>query len=128
MEVAMKWFLLLLVIFAYATPAMSQSERKVLIKGEFGLDTYEVYYASGELKERVTVLDGQRHGDYRFYSQDGELRIMTEYKNGKESGIRRVFDDNGQIIAAIRYVEGKKMQITVPFGDLKEALARKNDR
>lgn len=124
----MKWFLLLLVIFAYATPAMSQSERKVLIKGEFGLDTYEVYYASGELKERVTVLDGQRHGDYRFYSQDGELRIMTEYKNGKESGIRRVFDDNGQIIAAIRYVEGKKMQITVPFGDLKEALARKNDR
>lgn len=124
----MKWFFLVLVIFAYATPAMSQSERKVLIKSEIGLDTYEVYYASGELKERVTVLDGKRHGDYHFYSQSGLLRIATEYKNGQESGIRKVYDDNGQIIAAIRYKEGKKMQITVPFGDLKEALAKKNDR
>jgi len=128
MEVAMKWFMLVLVIFAYATPVMSQSERKVLIKGEFGSDTYEVYYASGELKERASILDGQRHGDYRFYSQNGDVRIMTEYKNGKENGIRKVFDDKGQIIAAIKYEEGKKMQITVPFGDLKEALARKNDR
>jgi len=124
----MKWFMLILVMFAYATPAMSQNERKVLIKGEFGLDTYEVYYATGELKERANVLNGQRHGDYRFYSQSGELRIATEYKNGKESGIRKVFDDNGQMVAVIRYKDGKKMQITVPFGDLKEALARKNDR
>lgn len=128
MEVAMKWLLTLLALILFATPAMSQNERKVLIKGEYGVDTYQVFYASGELKEEATIVNGQRHGEYRFYDQDGRLLVETEYRKGKEHGIRKVFNMEGTMIAMILFKEGEKTRITLPYSDLKEALAEKDPK
>lgn len=123
----MKWLSILLLFMMYTTPAMSQSETKVLLKGEYGLDTYQVFYATGELKEEVTILNGKRHGVYKFYNQDGLMLIKTEYKNGMEHGLRQVYDEKGSLIAVIQYQDGLKENITLPFVDLKEALAKKNE-
>lgn len=123
----MKWFPILLLTLMFATPAFSQSETKVLIKGEYGLDTYQVFYVSGELKEEVTILNGKRHGEYKFYNQDGRLLIETDYRNGKEHGLRKVFNEQGALVAVIQYDQGLKGNITLPLVDLKEALAKKNE-
>lgn len=122
----MKTLFTLILLLALAIPAQAQIEKKVLIKGKYGVDTYQVYYATGELKEQGTLVNGLRHGEYFFFAQDGQVRIKTHYKDGKEHGLRQVFNTDNQTIALIQYVEGQKSKITLPFSEFKEAVARKN--
>lgn len=83
-----------------------------------------IFYKSGQVKARATLINGLKIGLSQFFREDGVL--IAEYFFGKDEkydGIYKKFYDNGQIQILIDYYDGKKhgyYKEYYPNGQVKE--------
>lgn len=92
----------------------------------------EQFYANGELKNKIPVKNGKRHGRAQSFYKDGTLRqeidyvnnikhgeVVTYYESGKKyqvtpyvdgkiDGIRKKYRQNGMLVAEIPYSDGEE--------------------
>ena len=68
------------------------------------------FYRSGQLRERVPVRNGHRHGVIRTWHKNGMLASEEPYKNGLPHGICRQFDETGRLLGKYRMVNGTGIQ------------------
>ncbi len=64
------------------------------------------YWENGNLKERLTYVNGRVEGLVRTYNQDGVLKEMFTIQSGKREGPTSLFDSTGKYINDIYYEEG----------------------
>lgn len=55
--------------------------------------TWEYYFASGALQERIEFAGGSREGRYESFREDGSKAAIGEYRGGHRSGTWTWFDD-----------------------------------
>lgn len=72
-----------------------------------GVVATESYYSNGQLREAVSFMNGQRHGQSRRYLESGEPMSIEQWSNGQADGVQLFFED-GQPIRQISYSMGKK--------------------
>jgi len=68
------------------------------------------FYRSGQLRERVPVRNGHRHGVIRTWHKNGMLASEEPHKNGLPHGICRQFDEAGRLLGKYRMVNGTGIQ------------------
>ncbi len=59
-------------------------------------------YRSGQVKEKYTLVDGQRHGKNEVFFESGLPKLIEDYDHGKKRS-QKVFFDEGQIKSETKY-------------------------
>ncbi len=69
----------------------------------------ESYYETGLMKERISFLNGKKHGVAKHFFQDGHLKEETNYNNGKLDGTKKIWSNevDHTLIANLNYKNGK---------------------
>lgn len=86
------------------------------------------YYNDGkefrEFIEKVTIIDGERNGNYfRYYKENPIHKYQIgSYKNGYLHGLITKFKDNGEPLSETMYKEGKINRLERIYFDSKNQL------
>lgn len=64
------------------------------------------YYESGQLKEEMSVTDGELNGLDKQYYESGQLLSEDPYTNGFENGIEKQYYESGQLAYEKPFVHG----------------------
>lgn len=64
---------------------------------------YVVRYSNGELKYKVALKDGKKHGRYQNFYPNGQLKIKGRYKEDVQSNTWRYFDQEGTLLLKKRF-------------------------
>lgn len=60
---------------------------------------WKTYYASGDLKDEVTMHDNLENGPFKEYHENGKIKALGTYIEGEqEHGLLQLFDDSGTLI------------------------------
>ena len=86
----------------------------------------EKYYKTGELKSRVPLHEGKRHGAFFQYYKDGSKEITSNQEKGNLEGEKQTFYKNGELASQAFYKDGKQDSICLEFDSL-GILIRKTD-
>ncbi|MCD8293619.1 MAG: hypothetical protein LUE27_00020, partial [Clostridia bacterium] len=92
-------------------------DSKSILDGE-----YEIYYKSGELKEKGKRIDGKMDGEFTSYDTNGLILCHSYYKDGQLNGIFTEFIDNGNTCIQTEYENG------VPLYDYYTVSNQNGDR
>jgi hypothetical protein len=68
------------------------------------------FYRSGQLRERMPLRNGHKHGVIRTWHKNGMLASEEPYKCGLLHGICRQFDETGRLLGKYKMVEGTGIQ------------------
>jgi hypothetical protein len=68
------------------------------------------YYRSGQLREKVHLRDGQKHGVALQWHRNGQLARQEPYQNGCLHGICRQWDEMGRLLGEYEIVDGTGLQ------------------
>ena len=66
----------------------------------------EVFYDSGQLKEKGNLEDGKKEGYWEFFYENGNLKERGTYSNNKEEGIYEYFHTNGNLKSKGNAIKG----------------------
>ena len=67
-----------------------------------------LYYASGAVKEVLTIKEGKLDGETVKYFENGQKMEVGQYENNLKFGLWTRFNVNGTAIAEARYKNDKK--------------------
>lgn len=84
---------------------------------------YELYYGSGQLKEKGTLQNGQLEGENKTFYENGRKRSEGTYEDGKLEGVFRMYYENGQLAREVTYENGileGPARGFLPTGELRE--------
>lgn len=70
----------------------------------------KTYYRNGQLRERVPVRNGRRHGIVRAWHKNGERASEEPFKDGVLHGVCRQWDERGRLLGKYRMVHGTGIQ------------------
>jgi hypothetical protein len=76
----------------------------------FVTTTQQNYYRNGQLRERVPLRNGRRHGLVRTWHKNGKPATEEPYQNGLPNGICRQWNDAGRLLGKYRIIQGKGIQ------------------
>ncbi|WP_288128888.1 toxin-antitoxin system YwqK family antitoxin [Microbulbifer sp.] len=65
------------------------------------------YDKNGAVKERYTIVDGEKHGVHE-HSRDGVVFKRTHYKHGQMDGLFQRFTSDGEKVLEAPYVDGER--------------------
>ena len=64
------------------------------------------YYRNRQLRERVPLRNGQRHGIVRIWHKNGQVAAEEPYQNGLRHGIGRQWNDSGKLLGQYEMTHG----------------------
>jgi hypothetical protein len=67
-------------------------------------------YRNGQIRERVPLRNGQRHGVVRVWHKNGRLASEEHFKNGLLHGVCRQWNESGQLLGEYRMIHGTGVQ------------------
>lgn len=70
----------------------------------------QFHFRSGEVRERIPLRDGQRHGLARRWHRNGRLASEERYVNGRLHGICRQWSESGRLLGSYRMNRGTGIQ------------------
>jgi hypothetical protein len=70
----------------------------------------QFHFRSGEVRERIPLRDGQRHGLARRWHRNGRLVSEERYVNGRLHGICRQWNESGRLLGSYRMNRGTGIQ------------------
>jgi hypothetical protein len=68
------------------------------------------YYRNGQLREKVPMRNGRRHGVVRAWHKNGVLASEERYQNGLLHGVCRQWTEAGRLLGKYRMVHGTGIQ------------------
>jgi antitoxin component YwqK of YwqJK toxin-antitoxin module len=66
----------------------------------------KTFYRNGQLRERVPVRNGRRHGVVRVWHKNGVLANEERYQNGLLHGVCRQWNEAGRLLGEYRMDRG----------------------
>ena len=93
----------------------SNSQPIVIVKNQDPFDVIEINpddlnanqfikkYKNGEIKLKIKLKNGMKHGIYRAYYKNGELHFKGRFKKNKRVGKWRKYDTKGKQILSVTY-------------------------
>ena len=72
----------------------------------------KTFYRNGQLRERVPIRNGRRHGIVRLWHKNGVLASAERYRNGLLHGVCRQWSEAGRLLGKYRMVHGTGIQRT----------------
>lgn len=66
----------------------------------------QYFYRNGQLRMRVPLKNGRRHGRVRTWHTNGTLATEEPYFNGLAHGVFRQWDDKGRLLGRYKMVRG----------------------
>ena len=70
----------------------------------------QLFYRSGQLRERVPLRRGRRHGVVQVWHKNGIRASEEPYQNGLLHGVCRQWDESGRLLGKYRMVHGTGIQ------------------
>ncbi len=70
----------------------------------------QFFYRSGQLRERVLLRKGRRHGVVRVWHKNGIRASEERYQNGLLHGVCRQWNESGRLLGKYRMVHGTGIQ------------------
>ena len=70
----------------------------------------KTFYRNGQLRERVPVRNGRRHGVVRVWHKNGKRASEESFKNGVLDGVCRQWNEAGRRLGEYRIFEGTGLQ------------------
>lgn len=70
------------------------------------------FYRSGQLRERVPLKNGMRHGLVRTWHKNGTLATEEPFRTSLLHGVCRQWDENGRLLGKYKMVHGSGIQRT----------------
>ena len=70
----------------------------------------KTFYRNGQLRERVPVWNGRRHGIVRVWHKNGVRASEEPYENGLLHGVCRQWDESGRLLGKYKMVHGTGVQ------------------
>ena len=67
-------------------------------------------FRNGQVRERVPLLDGLRHGLVQTWYRNGVAASEEPYVNGRLHGVCRQWDESGKLLGAFTMVQGTGVQ------------------
>lgn len=64
------------------------------------------YYENGQLKSRISYIDGREHGVWEAFFEDGKRSSVGQFYNGSKFGIWKYYYPNGDIKTYANYDSG----------------------
>lgn len=68
------------------------------------------FYRSGQLRERVPLRNGRRHGVARTWHKNGKRAAEESYQNGMLHGVCRQWNEAGRKLGEYRMIQGTGIQ------------------
>ena len=68
------------------------------------------FYRHGQLRERVPLRDGKRHGPVRAWHRNGVLASEERYRDGVLHGVCRQWDEGGKLLGEFECKKGTGLQ------------------
>lgn len=78
-------------------------------KGKPNGEHLEYFFDSGNLKERITYIDGKKEGSYKKINNNGVTIITGNYHENKKNGKWKKFYENGNLKTVGSYKDGIKI-------------------
>jgi len=62
-----------------------------------------IYYGSGAVQAKGSMLDGVPHGAWEWFRKDGTLMRTGQFDRGTQFGIWRTFERSGHLVKETRF-------------------------
>ncbi len=89
------------------TSNVKQSNNKNISKSKSSVEIIEKFYENGNIKSKISMLDGQKHGESQYFFKDGKLKAIKNYKNGNRHGEFITYLNNGDIKKIVHWENNK---------------------
>ncbi len=80
--------------------------------GEHQNGIHKQYYATGQVYDETSCVDGKKHGTSKIYTKEGRLWVIRNFNKDKLDGIVRYYDKDGQIAGEEFYVNNALISST----------------